>query len=142
MRVVVRRVRDVFSTWGVRECAILLPNESGKLAMRVSAKRAREQPGLTPDEEATASWVMKQAQTVELHDVSLAPQQSTGFAPRAIVRSTVSLHPVRRFMRMVPLKIGAKVIGVLRLQLEDDPRHFTHEKSLGVDLDRTKPETA
>src|SRR6266576_224101 len=45
-------------------------------------------------------------------------------------------------MRMIPLKTGAKLIGVLRLQLEDDPRHFTHEKSLGVDLDRTKPETA
>src|SRR5436853_6681264 len=45
-------------------------------------------------------------------------------------------------MRMIPLKTGAKVIGVLRLQLEDDPRHFTHEKSLGVDLDRTEPETA
>jgi len=140
LSVVVHSVVNVFSSWGVRDCAILLPDANGKLTIRASAINTGEQ--LTPDEEATASWVMKQAQTVELHDVSLAPQQSAGFAPRAIVRSTVSLHPVRRFMRMIPLKTGAKVIGVLRLQLEDDPRHFTHEKSLGVDLDRTKPETA
>src|SRR5436305_4052416 len=140
LSVVVHAVVNVFSSWGVRDCAILLPDANGKLTIRDSAINTGEQ--LTPDEEATASWAMKQAQTVELHDVSLAPQQSTGFAPRAIVRSTVSLHPVRRFMRMIPLKTGAKVIGVLRFQLEDDTRHFTHEKSLGVDLDRTKPETA
>src|SRR5436190_21415653 len=140
LNVVVHAVVNVFSSWGVRDCAILLPDANGKLTIRASAMNTGEQ--LTPDEEATTSWVMKQAQTVELHDVSLAPQQSAGFAPRAIVRSTVSLHPIRRFMRMIPLKMGAKVIGVLRLQLEDDPRHFTHEKSLGADLDRTKPETA
>jgi two-component system, OmpR family, sensor histidine kinase KdpD len=140
LSVVVHAVVNVFSSWGVRDCAILLPDANGKLTIRASAMNTGEH--LSPDEEATASWVMKQAQTVELHDVSLAPQQSTGFAPRAIVRSTVSLHPVRHFMRMIPLKMGAKVIGVLRLQLEDDQRHFTHEMGLGVDLERTKPETA
>ena len=141
LSVVVHAVVDVFSSWGVRDCAILLPNEGGKLTIRASAKRTEERPTLSPDEEATASWVMKQAQTVELHDVSLAPQRSTGFSPRAVVRSSASTQPVRRYMRMIPLKIGAKVVGVLRLQLEDDPRLFTHEKSLGVDWDRTNPDT-
>ena len=141
LSVVVHAVVDVFSSWGVRDCAILLPNEGGKLTIRASAKRTEERPTLSPDEEATASWVMKQAQTVELHDVSLAPQRSTGFSPRAVVRSSASTQPVRRYMRMIPLKIGAKAVGVLRLQLEDDPRLFTHEKSLGVDWDRTNPDT-
>ncbi len=142
LSVVVHAIVDVFSSWGVRDCAILLPNESGRLTMRASAKHAGEQPELTSDEEATASWVMEQAQTVELHDVSLAPQRSTGFSPRAIVRSSASIHPVRHYMRMIPLKMGVKVVGVLRLQLEDDSRRFTHEKSLGVDWERTNPETA
>ena len=141
LSVVVHAVVDVFSSWGVRDCAILLPNEGGKLTIRASAKRTEERPALSPDEEATASWVMKQAQTVELHDVSLAPQRSTGFSPRAIVRSSTSTQPVRRYVRMIPLKIGAKTVGVLRLQLEDDPRLFTHEKSLGIDWDRTNPDT-
>src|SRR5437773_3042657 len=79
LSVVVHSVVNVFSSWGVRDCAILLPDAHGKLTIRASAINTGEQ--LTPDEEATASWVMKQAQTVELHDVSLAPQQSTGFAP-------------------------------------------------------------
>ena len=142
LSVVVHSVVDVFSSWGVCDCTILLPDASGKLTVRANAISSGEQLVLSPDEEATASWVMKQAQTVELHDVSLAPQQSTGYAPRAIVRSTVSLHEVRRYLRMIPLTLGTKVIGVLRLQLEDDPRHFTHEKSLGVDWERTNPSTA
>lgn len=142
LSVVVHSVVDVFSSWGVRDCTILLPDGGGKLTVRANAISSGEQLALSPDEEATASWVMKQAQTVELHDVSLVPQQSTGYAPRAIVRSTVSLHEVRRYLRMIPLTLGTKVIGVLRLQLEDDPRHFTHEKSLGVDWERTNPGTA
>src|SRR5439155_2778893 len=141
LSVVVHAVVDVFSSWGVRDCAILLPNEGGKLTIRASAKRTEERPALSPDEEATASWVMKQAQTVELHDVSLALQRATGFSPRAVVRSSTSTLPVRRYVRMIPLKIGAKTVGVLRLQLEDDPRLFTHEKSLGIDWDRTNPDT-
>jgi two-component system sensor histidine kinase KdpD len=141
LSVVVHAIVDVFSSWGVRDCEILLPNESGKLTMLASAKHIGEQLELSSDEEATASWVMKQAQTVELHDVSLAPQRSTGFSPRAIVRSSASIHPVRRYIRMIPLKMGAKVVGVLRLHLEDDPRHFTHEKSLGVDWETTSPKT-
>ena len=140
LSVVVHAIVNVFSSWGVCDCAILLPDGHGRLTIRASALNTGEH--LSSDEEATASWVMKQAQTVELHDVSIEPQQSTGFAPYAIVRSTVSRHPVRRFMRMIPLKMGANVIGVLRLQLEDDSRHFAHEKSLGVDVERTKPETA
>src|SRR5213078_2499737 len=32
--------------------------------------------------------------------------------------------------------------GVVRLLIEDDPRLFTQEKSLGVDRDRSNPETA
>ena len=142
LSVVVHSIVDVFSSWGVRDCTILLPDAGGKLTVRANAISSGEHLVVSPDEEATASWVMKQAQTVELHDVALAPQQFTGYAPRAIVRSTVSVHEVRRYLRMIPLTMGAKVIGVLRLQLEDDSRHFSHEKSLGVERERTNPGTA
>lgn len=142
LSVVVHSIVDVFSSWGVRDCTILLPDAGGKLTVRANVISSGEQLVLSPDEEATVSWVMKQAQTVELHDVSLAPQLSTGYAPRAIVRSTVSLHEVRRYIRMIPLTLGKKVIGVLRLLLEDDPRRFSHEKSLGIDWERTNSGTA
>ena len=93
LSVVVHAVVDVFSSWGVLDCAILLPSESGKLTIQAGAKYTEERPTLSPDEEATASWVMKQAQTVELHDVLLAPQRSTGF-PRGLL-CEVPLQPSR-----------------------------------------------
>src|SRR5205814_8876339 len=49
---------------------------------------------------------------------------------------------MRRYLRMIPLKIGQKVVGVVRLLIEDDPRLFTREKSLGIDRDRSNPGTA
>ena len=142
LSIVAHAIVDVFSSWGVRDCAILLPGVGGKLTLQASELQVDEEAKLSSDEEATASWVMTQDQAVELHDVSLAPQLSTNSAPRAIVRSTAANHPVRRYMRMIPLKIGQKVVGVVRLQIEDDPRLFTREKSVGIDRDRSNPGTA
>ena len=142
LSIVAHAIVDVFSSWGVRDCAILLPGAGGKLTLQASALQVDEQAKLSSDEEATASWVMTQDQAVELHDVSLAPQLSTSSAPRAIVRSTAAIHPMRRYMRMIPLKMGQKVVGVVRLLIEDDPRLFTREKSLGIDRDRSNPATA
>ena len=142
LSVIAHAVVDVFSSWGVRDCAILLPDAGGKLILQASALQADGQVKLSSDEEATAAWVMAQDQTVELHDVSLAPQLSTSSAPRAIVRSTKTAQPLRRYMRMIPLKRGQKVVGVVCLLIEDDPRLFAHEKSLGIDRERSNPGTA
>ena len=142
LSIVAHAIVDVFSSWGIRDCAILLPDAQGKLILQASALQVDRQAKLPSDEVATASWVMTQDQAVELHDVSLAPQLSTSSAPRAIVRSTAANHPMRRYLRMIPLKIGQKVVGVVRLQIEDDPRLFTREKSLGIDRDRSNPATA
>jgi len=84
---------------------------------------------------------MMQAQTVELHDVSLVPQKAAEYAPRAIVRSTGNKEPMRRYLRMIPLKMGQKVVGIFCLFMEDDPRLFAVEKSLGVERERSNQQT-
>jgi len=142
LRIVARAVVDVFSPWGVRDCAIILPDARGKLLMQASTRKAEGQEELLPDESATAAWVVSQAQTAELHDVMLAPQISGGYAQRVVLRSTSSKHAVRRFVRMVPLKVGQRVVGVLRLSMEDDPRLFDVERSLGVGRERAHPGSA
>jgi len=138
LSIIARAVVDVFSSWGVRDCAILLPDASGKLVMQANTRSSKEQGTLLADEAATATWVMSQAQTAELHDVSLTPE---GYAPRAVVRSTNLKHPMRRYVRMVPLTLGQRVVGVLRLSMEDDPRLFSAERSLGVERERSHPGT-
>src|SRR6266478_449661 len=142
LSIVARSVVDVFASWGVRDCAILLPDMKGQLTVQGSASQAVDGVRLSPDEEATASWVMSQAQTVELHDVSLVPQKPGGYVSRAIVRSTANQEALRRYERMIPLKLGQRVIGVLCLFMEDDPRLFAVERSLGVDRERSNSQTA
>src|SRR6202165_538168 len=138
LSIIARAVVDVFSSWGVRDCAILLPDASGKPVMQANTRSSKEHVTLLADEAATAAWVMAEAQTAELHDVSLSPER---YAPRAVVRSTNLKHPMRRYVRMVPLKLGQRVVGVLRLSMEDDPRLFSAERSLGVERERSHPGT-
>jgi two-component system, OmpR family, sensor histidine kinase KdpD len=142
LSIVARAVVDVFASWGVRDCEILLPDVKSRLAVQGSASQPADQVKLSPDEEATASWVMTQAQTVELHDVSLVPQKSGDYGPRAIVRSTATKEAVRRYIRMIPLKMGQQAIGVLCLFMQDDPRLIALEKSLGMERERSNSQTA
>lgn len=142
LTVIARAIVDVFSSWGVRDCAIFLPDSAGKLVLQGSSQQPMDKIRLLPDEEATAAWVMAQSQTVELHDVALAPPQSTGYAPRAIVRSTGQGKSARHYIRMIPLKVGQKVVGVLRLSIEDDPRLFAVERSLGIEQENLNPRAA
>jgi two-component system sensor histidine kinase KdpD len=142
LSIIAHSVVDVFSSWGVRDCEILLPDTKGKLIVQGSAKRPLDQVMLTSDEESTALWVMDQAQTVELHDVALASQNSTDYAPRAIVRSTANKNTVRRYIRMIPLEMGKKAHGVLCLFMEDNPRLLALERNLGAERERSNSQSA
>src|SRR5258708_8363535 len=59
-----------------------------------------------------------------------------------MVRSTATKEAVRRYIRMIPLKIGQQAIGVLCLFMEDDPRLIALEKSLGMERERSNSQTA
>ena len=142
LTIVANAIVDVFSSWGVRDCGIFLLGPNGKPILQADAHQPPSKVKLLSDEQATAAWVMAEGQTVELHDVSLVEQKSAAYAPRAIVRSTASAEPVRRYIRMIPLKVGQKIIGVLRLVIEDDPRLFPQEEKLGMERERPNPQTA
>lgn len=136
---------SVFAPLGVKDCMILLQGPDGKPSIQVGTSGLHEQKKLTADEEATVAWVIKQGQTVELHDVSLSTQQQTSrYAPRAVVRSTVGLLSTRRYVRLYPLQTGNQVIGVMRLLIEDDPRFLGDSKGLGAEgpREQTNPRTA
>ena len=142
LNIISRAVVDVFSSWGVRDCEILLPDTKGKLIIQGSAMQPLDQVILSSDEVATASWVMAQVQIVELHDVALVPQKSIDYAPRAVVRSTANKDAVRRYIRMIPLEMGQKVHGVLSLFVEDNPRLLALERNLGSERERSNSQSA
>src|SRR3989441_2502084 len=54
LSIVARAVVDVFASWGVRDCAILLPDTQGTLKLQASTDQSVDQK-LSRDEEATAA---------------------------------------------------------------------------------------
>lgn len=111
--IIVQDVVDVFASSGVRECAIILPDESGKLALCADTNAVGE---LSLDERRSAEQVMLQGQTIDI----------VGDSSSSAV-TLVSDHYLRRvvaadghvYTRIIPLQLGRRVVGVARLAVKD-----------------------
>src|ERR1700737_1952900 len=85
----------VFSPWGVRECALLLPDENGILGIEADGPIRIERFTLSPDEMAAAREVMAQGKMREISHTSSASSGQNSI------------------LRLIPLKTGNEVLGVL-----------------------------
>jgi K+-sensing histidine kinase KdpD len=90
-------VGRVFSPWGVRECALLLPDKNGTLSIQADAPIRVEHFTLTTEEWAAARQVMSEGKI-------------QGLAPASEEQSTR--------LRLVPLKASTRIVGVLCLRIE------------------------
>ncbi len=135
LEILARAIIEVFAPWGVRDCALLLPNEQGRLMVQATARAPLAGVSLTSDQQATAAWVLARGQAAELHDVPLEAQGPLHAGQRAIVQSSLRARR-RRYERLLPLKTGERVLGVLLLFMEDDAHRFLRPplgRSLGED---------
>ena len=139
LNTITNAIVTVFSSWGIRECDLLLPDYDGTLTMQASAPRFVKQPELSSDEKEIALQVMKSGKAIGLHDVALAPQQLPGFSPRIVIQSSKAGHVAR--VRLLPLKTGHLVVGVLRLRIETGQFHLATEESLLEEQERADPRT-
>ncbi len=131
LHTIAQAVVDVLSPWGVHDCAILLPDSTGTLQIHASAYQPTEEIALSSDEKAIGSWVMSHGRTMGLYDdATLASTTSARFVQHVIVHSTEEGRAVRRSLRLIPLKLGEKVIGVLRLRVLDNPHMLMQEERL------------
>ena len=112
----------VFSPWGVRECALLLPDGNGTLSIQADAPIRIEPFTLSPDEMVAAREVMAQGKMREMSQVSSAPQPaSSGQNP---------------LLRLIPLKAGNGVLGVLCLRIEDGVSWFASKQRMQEELEQ------
>jgi two-component system sensor histidine kinase KdpD len=128
LQIIARAIVDVFSSWGVYDCAIIQPDASKKLRVQASAYQPVEQITLSPDEKASVSWVMEHGRSVGLYDDDWPAPSTTRFVQHIVVRSTETGRSTRRSLRLIPLKVGQQVVGVLRLRMLDDPRRLTRDE--------------
>nr|MDQ2717579.1 hypothetical protein [Chloroflexota bacterium] len=90
----------VFSAWGVRECALLVPDGDGTLSIRADAPIRIERFTLSPDEMLAAREAMAQGKMRDIGPASPAPAGQPSL------------------FRLIPLKATNQVLSVLCLRIE------------------------
>lgn len=124
LTVVAQAIVSNFAYAGVRDCAILLPDPHGKLALRADASENFVNMRLSSDEISTAQSVLENGRIVDLYN---EPDKSMPYRVRRVVTSTEPLAE-QHFVRFVPLHQGQKVVGVARLVMTGRGRSFPQER--------------
>ena len=128
LNAITKAVVNVLSGWGVKDCALLQPDAAGVLHVQASSSELVESVRLSADEQATAAWVVTHGSMMDLcEDAQLTSSQ------RIVVRSTAAGRATYCSLRFVPLALGPKVQGVLRLRLLEDAPSFPQKNLVGND---------
>jgi K+-sensing histidine kinase KdpD len=114
----------VFSSWGVRECALLLPDQNGTLSIQADAPIRVERFTLSPDEMIAARWVLIHGNMREVGQASSASQ------------STSATSEPNSLLRLIPLKAGSQVLGVLCLRIENGVSWFASLQRMQEELEQ------
>jgi K+-sensing histidine kinase KdpD len=114
LNVVALAIVRTFAAWGVREGALLISDGSGKLAVRADAPVRVESFTLSEAEMNDAQAVMKIGHVIDRYETS----------PDARADSTTP------FLRLMPLKTGDEVLGVLALRMRDPVSWFASEANI------------
>jgi two-component system sensor histidine kinase KdpD len=141
LNAIAQAVVEVFSGWGVKDCVLLQPDATGELHVRASSSEPIEHVTLSADERATATWVIAHGSIMDLsEDTTSAPSQY--FTQRIVVRSTTAGRATHSSLRFIPLTLGQKVQGVLRLRMQDDAHAFPRKNLVGEDQVHSPAPTA
>jgi len=101
----------IFSAWGMRECALLLPDENGRLLIRADAPIQIESFTLSPEQLTIAHQVMVEGKRRAVLNVLFSSGEKG------------SLH-------LLPLQIDGRILGVLALHIQAGKRFLTLEQEL------------
>ncbi|GHO67906.1 hypothetical protein KSC_067980 [Ktedonobacter sp. SOSP1-52] len=123
LQVVAQAVVREFASSGVRDCAILLPNEKNQFVLHADVKQT---PGtimeLVPDEQVTAMTAMREGKVIDLHSDALVSARDP---IRYWYRRRMDANASKRgYIRMLPLMLGQRSVGVVRLLMNEDPQQF------------------
>jgi len=114
----------VFSPWGVRECALLLLNEDGTLSIQADAPIRIERFALSPEEMMAVRDVIIQGKMIETSQASSASQSTSAPSRQNLI------------LRLIPLKAGDQMLGVLCLRIENGVSWFASLQRMQEELEQ------
>jgi two-component system, OmpR family, sensor histidine kinase KdpD len=120
LRTIARAIVNNFAAMGVRDCSIMLPDlyGTGKLEILADVQQEPDQVQLSVDETRTAELVMREGRIISFFE-------NAGHSLPQRIRRTVNERSSNRF---VPLHQHQKVVGVVRLVMEDGSQRFPTER--------------
>ena len=136
---IVQTIEAAFSFCGLRSCVIFVPDLDGRLTLQRLPEQENELTALTTDEIRSVTWVMEQGKSVRLPNIPLIACAKGSYL-RRVVASSIANEPIEHgYSYLVPLLSGQKVLGVLRLLVEDNahPRLLIIKNALEMECAAT-----
>ena len=121
---------EVYSPWGIHDCTVLLLDENGGLMSRTNMGCTYEP--LTIHEQDAVRQVFASACTV---DIPLTLDSHESEVQRWLHLTEPHHSKTTQFVRLIPLKIEQRVVGIVRLLIVNDTRQ--HSRKVMPDITRS-----
>ena len=144
LNLITKAIDETLAFYGVRGCLILLPDLDGMPSPRTLPTQSSCGIALMPDEESSIMWVMKHGKSVLLPVIPLITRAKGSYVRRIVARSTIDSFTEYSYSYIAPLTLGQKVVGAIRLILDDvtHPRVIAIKNTLETEreLSNTQPQ--
>jgi two-component system sensor histidine kinase KdpD len=128
---IAERLLQALPDRSILSCAFLLPEAGSRLVVRGAAGAAEIPAEQEREVAAAAQWVLEHGEPVALPCVDRA--QGAGYAPQ-LRFPLFGVPSARRSVRLLPLLVGSRAVGVLRLI--EEPRADTLKPDDATDAER------
>ncbi|GCE16539.1 ATP-binding protein [Dictyobacter kobayashii] len=142
LQIVAQTLVKVFSAWGIYDCALLQMAGDGTLQMQAGTSQSGEAVTLSADEQKMAGKVLTQGHSIRLRQETLPAPARPAFKLSTWMSGTVIQQTVRRSICLLPLKVGSRVVGVLRLGVQENDPQSRLEESLQAEQEHPQAHTA
>jgi two-component system sensor histidine kinase KdpD len=140
LSIIVHAIVTLFAPTGVRDCAILLPDERGRLIPRADARQSLEELNMSSDEQTTASQAVERGEIIDLYGEPPSREEVVSQRFKRVITGAVSQrHP---YVRIIPLRLAQKTVGVVRLVMEGNTQGWHVVRNVRVEEERLNPQTA
>ena len=140
LSIIVHAIVALFAPVGVRDCAILLPDEQGKLIPRADARQPLEELNMSSDEQKTASLAVERGEIIDLYGEPPSREELVSQRFKRVITGAVA--QCQSYVRIIPLRLAQKTVGVVRLVMVEDTRGLHMVRNVRVEEERLNPQTA
>jgi two-component system, OmpR family, sensor histidine kinase KdpD len=134
LTILARSIIEIYSALGIYDCSFLFPYTENDPLPLASAYTPLEQIQLSTDELSMVRWVQEHGDPVNLKDTA-----NTSYINHVRLlkekRRKANKKKAYPYVRLIPLKTEQQVIGILRLNIEEDVEYMPLEDGIGQEYD-------